>query len=736
MEASSPLIRKLRILGKKPVALWLRRNAGLLLTLMAFASAIATYVAITGSSNSPLSIKPQRTLTLMFINVGVLLLLVGIVALRIRGLWNALRIDKAGSKLQKRILVLFSVVTIVPTLVVSIFSAVFFNLGIQTWFNDRVQTAVENSLVVAEAYLAEHKENIRGDAIAMAADLNRIGSVAIRDPQEYNEAVAAQATLRLLTEAVVFQRGHIIAQGRFNFALAFERIEQEIIDRASHGEVVIMTTDEDTVRALIKLDSPIGAYLLVGRPIDSKVITHMQSTQGAVSEYNMLKSQLDKLQITFMVIFITLALLLLLAAIWYGMVFAARLTTPISNIVVAAERVRGGDFDARVEGSTSKDEIGTLSRAFNRMTEQLQAQRSELIDANRRLDERRRFSEAVLSGVSAGVIALDKQKHITLFNRSSSAILSAVDLPLSEGTHINELLPGISELLAQAEHRHGEQADSTLSLSNDGKSITLHVRVSVEELGDEIQGFIVTFDDITLLVAAQRNAAWADVARRVAHEIKNPLTPIQLAAERLKRKYLSYVTDDQENFTRYTDTIIKNVADIGRMVEEFVSFARMPVATLKDEDLSAIVKKSIFTSQVACPTIEYTLDMPDESVHLMCDERQMTQVMTNLLKNAAESIESRPEGAPPGKIHVALTTDAEKIELRIVDNGAGFPEGEVKKVLEPYVTTRSKGTGLGLSIVKKIVEDHKGRIVLENISEGGALVLLSFSPHCDINASV
>lgn len=716
---------------------WGKKNAALLLVLIALLCALFTYIVITGGP-TPLGIKPWRVQTLMFVNVSMLLLLVAVVALRIRALWNALRIDKAGTKLQKRILILFSVVTIVPTLVVSLFSAVFFSLGIQTWFNDRVQTAVENSLQVAEAYLGEHNKNIRGDAIAMAADLSRMSDLALSDPQEYNRGVATQAIIRQLTDAVVFYRGRIIAQSQFSFALAFERIEQEVFERAARGEVVMMTTDsdEDKVRALIKLDAPADSFLLVGRLIDNKVIEHMERTQGAVGEYNTLKSQLKRLQITFMIIFVTLALLLLLSATWYGMVFAARLTTPISNIVVAAERVRGGDFSARVEGKISKDEIGMLARAFNRMTEQLEAQRGELIDANRRLDERRRFSEAVLSGVSAGVIALDRAKKVTMFNRSCTSILSAVSYSVQEGDNINDILPGITELLIQAEQRRGEQVDSTVALSHEGKSITLHVRVTVEELGEEIEGFIVTFDDITLLVSAQRNAAWADVARRVAHEIKNPLTPISLAAERIKRKYSQFILEDQESFHKYIDTISKNVGDIGKMVEEFVSFARMPVPVFKEEDITSLVKKTLFTSQVACPTIEYQLEAPEKPVLLMCDERQITQVFTNLLKNAAESIESRPEGAGQGKISVSLRQTPEAIEISITDNGLGFPDGDTQKVLEPYVTTRSKGTGLGLSIVKKIVEDHKGKISLANIPEGGAIVLLSFSPHCDINASV
>ena len=715
----------------------LQRNIALLLVLAAVISVIATYIVITGGSNSPLGIKPKRVVNYLIIDITLLTLLVSVLAVRVYNLWKSLRIGSIGSQLQKRILILFSIVTITPTLIISIFAAVFFNLGIQTWFNDRVQTAVNESLAVAEAYLTEHKENIRGDAIAMAADLNQMAELASTNPVEFNRIVEEQSTLRLLTESAVLRGNRIIAQGQLSFALAFEHIPQEVFVRAAKGEVVIMTTEDDKVRAVIRLDNLSGAYLLVGRLIDNQVLSHMQHTQGAVNEYNNLRDHLEKLQLSFSLVFVTLTLLLLVSSIWYGMVFAARLTIPIASLVQAAERVRGGDFSARVVTADQKDEVATLSRAFNRMTEQLDAQRGELIDANRRLDERRRFSEAVLAGVSAGVIALDRDKNITLFSRSASSIMGNVDQQISPGTSIGEILPGIHELLLQAEHMPGEVAHNTLTINKNGKTISLHLRVTVEQFDSEIEGFIVTFDDITPLVAAQRNAAWADVARRVAHEIKNPLTPIQLAAERLKRKYLKFITEDQDTFVRYTDTISKHVGDIGKMVEEFVSFARMPTPKFSNEDLTGIIKKAVFSAQVGNPAIEYQLNVPDHEIVSYCDEGQMTQVFTNLLKNAAESIEARmtTNVDEKGRIGIDVSCNNGAVDIVIEDNGTGFPPGQIPQMMEPYVTTRSKGTGLGLSIVKKIVEDHKGRINLENTDSGGARVLLSFLQQCDINAA-
>ena len=515
---------------------WIGRNLVPLLTLAAFVSAIYTYVIITGQ-NEPLGLKPKKINFLVTLNLALLVALIGVVAMRVVKLWSAVRSGIAGSQLQRRIVVLFSLVAILPTIAVSIFSAMFFNLGIQTWFDDRVQTAVNESLAVAEAYLKEHQENIRGDVVAMANDLNQSAHLAFVNPAEFNQIVATQSTLRELAEAIVFQRDKILAQGRFSFALAFETVPQNVMERAGKGDVVIMAEkDSDKVRALVRLDALPDAYLMVGRLIDSKVLMHMQNAQGAVNAYGKLKTQLDQLQIIFSVVFVTLALLLLLSSIGYGMVFAANLTKPISGLVGAAERIRGGDYSARVQVPETKDEVGMLGRAFNRMTEQLQSQRTELIEANRRLDERRRFTEAVLSGVSAGVIALDRNKTINLYNRSSASILATVEQPIDAELNIESVLPGISELLVQAEHLQGDVVDTTLTLEKNNKILTLHVRVTVEKLGEEIEGFIVTFDDITMLVSAQRTAAWADVARRVAHEIKNPLTPIQLATERLKKK--------------------------------------------------------------------------------------------------------------------------------------------------------------------------------------------------------
>lgn len=719
----------------KNIRSFVAKNLLLILTIAAVASAGITYFMLVGQDDAG-GLKPKRVLTMLEVNATLLVVLILFIGRRVYGLWSSLRSESVGSRLQTRVVLLFSMVTILPTLVVSIFAALFFNIGVQTWFSDKVQTAVEESLAVAQAYLNEHKENMRGDAIAMAEDLNRAANLVISNPQEFNRLVVAQTALRLLTESVVIYRNRIIAQGKLSFALAFESISPDTMERLNNGEVIINTDDDDKIRAMVKLSALPDTYLIIGRLVDSKVLGHMDATQGAVTEYQALERQLSHLQFAFSVVFLSLALVLLLTAIWYGMVFASRLTRPISNLMQVADRVRGGDYGARVTADIQSDEMATLARTFNRMTEQLESQRGELIQANRQLDERRRFSEAVLSGVSAGVIALNAEKQITLTNRSSAAIFGKIDLQINAEKPIHELLPGIGELLAQAESLPGDVAQSTISLANNDKSLTLHVRVTAEKKDATLEGFIVTFDDITLLVAAQRNAAWADVARRVAHEIKNPLTPIQLSAERLKKKYLKFITEDADNYTRYLETITKHVGDIGKMVEEFVQFARMPTARFVTEDLASIVRKSVFSSQVAFPAIEVVSELPDAPVPFECDERQITQVLTNLIKNAAESIEARADQTQKGVIKISLGCRNQAIVLSVQDNGTGFPEQDAGKMLEPYVTTRSKGTGLGLAIVKKIVDDHNGLLFIENNSDCGAKVTLSFLQQCDINAAV
>lgn len=724
-----------RSLNRSHLTAYLLRTRTLiaLLALLAFAAAIACYISIT--RNAGLITRDNKTLALLII-LGVLsLVLAAVVLYRAIKLWGILKSGGAGSKLQTRLVKVFSIVTILPTVIVSVFSALFFNLGIQTWFDERVSTALEESVQVAQTYLKEHEYTIRGDAIAMAGDIDRALDNNVMTPELLNNIVNTQTALRSLSEAALFQSGHIIAQSQFSFSFAFEHIPAGDIELANHGEVVVKLEGQDKVRALIKLKSIYApdTYLLIGRLIDSKVVAHMDSADGSVQQYRRLKANITNEQIQFSIVFIALAILLLLAAMWYGMYFATRLLAPINNLVKAAERVRAGDFTVTVADGPKNDEIATLARAFNRMTSELEKQRRDLIEANRQLDTRRRFSEAVLSGVSAGIIALTRYKIVTLSNPVAANLLLLPQDTTLKGKIITDIIPEFSELLKEAEEKPDALTDNKITITRGDKSHVLHVRITVEKIMNAIDGYIVTFDDITELLVAQRRAAWSDVARRVAHEIKNPLTPILLSTERLRKKYLPQITADSENYLKYVDTITKHIGDISKIVEEFVTFARMPAPLLKSEDITSIIRKAVFSEQTTHTDITYDMQLPQTPVYILCDEQQISRVLLNTMKNAAEALETVPE--KKGVITIQCTSESGTCRIRIMDNGPGFPQDKMSRLLEPYVTTRAKGTGLGLAIVKKILDDHKAQLTLENIPGSGACVNLIFSIDSDKNVT-
>ncbi len=423
------------------------------------------------------------------------------------------------------------------------------------------------------------------------------------------------------------------------------------------------------------------------------------------------------------------AMLFLVAAVAIGIHFATQLAVPISRLATAAEQVRGGDLAARVPEGEKDDELASLSRAFNRMTYQIESQQRELREANRQLDERRRFTETVLTGVSAGVIGLDRVGRVNLPNRSASALLG-VDLEQSIGRDLAEVAPEMAILLDEAERRPDRLAQSQVQLARGNSTRTLLVRIAADHDERDTSGFVVTFDDITELLSAQRKAAWADIARRIAHEIKNPLTPIQLAAERLRRRYLKEIKQDPETFTICTDTIIRHVGDIGRMIDEFSAFARMPAPVLKPENLVEIVHRAVFLQRTAHRKIAFETRFPDHPVAVSCDARLVGQAVINIVKNAIEAIEARiaeREAGAPGRIRVSVSSGADQAAVIVEDNGKGLPHQDRERLTEPYVTTRAKGTGLGLAIVKKIMEDHGGELMLEDGEPEGARVRLVFA---------
>lgn len=704
----------------------------LVLIIAAIASGIATYGAITQSSN-PFGPDPRTVVRLVLTDLVLVLALMVIICRKLVKLWLERRRGSVGSHLQTRIVLMFSLVSVVPTIIVAVFSALFFNYGIQSWFDQRVTTALTESVAVAEAYLKEHKNLISADVWAMSAELNRNSRMYATNPHLYQQLLSKEARERYLADAVVFQSNKILAKTSLSFSLAFERLPMDALKKAAQGNVVVLTDDDDElVRALVKLDgfsSPYSVeqqdtFLLVGRFVDSKVIDHLEKTRGAATEYKRLQEGISDTQIKFSIVFVVVALLLLLVAAWVGIIFAVTIARPITEMVNATQRIKEGDFDVRVDEGPKQDEIGTLTRAFNRMTEQLGRQRDELITANHQIDARRHFIETVLAGVSAGVIALDSRKQMTVGNRSALKLLSVKSTDLYK-KNFAEIFPELTEMLEEAAHKPHKAVEGQVNITRDKKKLTLLVRIAAESLEDAVEGYIVTFDDISDLLSAQRRAAWSDVARRIAHEIKNPLTPIHLAAERLKRKYSKDVSD-QETFKKYVETIIRHVGSIGEMVEEFSSFARMPAPVFENYDLNTIVRDVVFSRQCLEHGIHYSLSLPEGVQEFYCDEGQIIRALTNLLKNAEEAFEAQTENPKEwATIHVSLSQDKDHYSIVIQDNGPGFPDHLIDRLTEPYVTTRNKGTGLGLAIVKKIIEDHNGTLRLEN-SDMGAKVSITF----------
>ncbi len=706
----------------------LARKAAIALTVLAVVLSFVTYFALTGWGGVKTDVR--TILILLNIDLALFLALGTIVARRLVQLWMERRRGAVGSRLHTRLVVLFSLIAVTPTIVIAVSSALFFSLGVQAWFSDRVRTALSESNAVAQAYLKEHRQSIRGDILAMAQDLARAAPVIAGDQTRFRRFVAQQAALRALSEASVLEsNGRIVARwSSYGFSIFDEPPSAAVLERARSGEPVLLTSESsDRIRAVVRIDRFVDLFLYVSRFVEPGVIAHIDRTKNAVQRYEELEGKRTEIEITFAMMFVLVALLLLAAAIWVGLSFATRLARPIGALVNAVERVRSGELDARVDETLASDEIGTLSRAFNRMTEQLSVQRSGLVEANRQLDNRRHFIETVLAGVSSGIIGLDRQGQIKLANRAATEFMNT-SLDSAMGKRLDRLMPEAGELLNRALKGPGQAVDGQIVVRRESLRQTLLVRISPDSKGPD-HDFVVTFDDITELLQAQRKAAWSDVARRIAHEIKNPLTPIQLAAERLRRKYGEEIRTDPESFVSCTDTIIRQVGDIGRLVDEFSSFARMPAPSIKQEDIAAICRDSMVLFKNAHRGIKVRRTFGDEPVTVLCDRQQIGQALINLLQNAVDAIEGKNPGSeeePTGNIEVSIEQDDGRITVSVADDGKGLPDDERDRLTEPYVTTREKGTGLGLAIVRKIMEDHGGDLALNDRVGGGAIVQLMF----------
>jgi len=695
----------------------------LILAVGSLALGIGTFALLSGGL--PIQLQPNIIVALVLSNVAVLLLLGAVLAGRITRVWAERRRGSAGSRLHVRLVLLFGGVAVVPCILVAVFACLFLDLGVQPWFHDRVRTALEESLQASRGYLEEHRNNIRADALGMANDLARAGRFLSADPDTFGQVLATQTLLRGLTEAVIYEpeTGKVIASAGMMEGLGADSPPPWANALATTGDVAVLNAGNGTrVRAVVMLNATPTLLLLIDRPVDPQILDHMARTEQAVAEYERLDQNRSGLQVTFVLIFALVALLVLCAAVLIGLVIANQIVRPVGQLILAAERVRSGDLDVRVTETETEDEVAGLSRAFNRMTGQLASQRSELMNAYTQIDERRRFTETVLSGVSAGVIGLDPEGLIELPNHAAGELLER-ELMAAIGSRLADVVPEFADLIALAQASPERACTAEVRIGPASRRRTLIVRIGADRTASRTSGFVVTFDDITELQSAQRKAAWADVARRIAHEIKNPLTPIQLSAERLKKRFAKEITSDPETFAQCADTIVRQVEDIGRMVDEFSAFARMPQPVIRPEDIGRIAREALVLQKSARPQIDWAVDIPPSGPVAPCDRRLLGQALTNLLQNAADAVAMR---AGAGRIGLQVTADTDSVHVSVADDGVGLPPTDRERLTEPYVTHKPKGTGLGLAIVKKIMEDHQGDITLEDRpGDPGATATLS-----------
>ncbi len=696
--------------------------------ILAVVSGCVTYALLTGL----VPYTPDRVglIAMLLINLTLVLSLAALIGWRLARLWATRRSGRAGARLHGRLVFWFSTIAVVPAILVAVFAAVTLNLGLDAMFSAPVKNALGNAVSVAQVYIKEHEASLLGD-------IRYIADAIQRDPRLFDEERQVRAGLLFAKLGTVTQqrglqasyildsKGHILGSTKRQ-SLKDPRPPTAADFAQARQGIVVDTPDNGTVTALVQLQSLNDAYLEVVRVVDPRVFGYYQRTKAAFSEYDRLDQNRSEVALVFALLYAVVSLVVLLAAIWSGLWAANRLVRPISGLIDAAGRVSEGDLDAQVRVERDDDELATLGIAFNRMTQQLSAQRADLVAAGRLIDIRRRFTETVLSGVSAGVIGIDHDGRITIINRAAARLLNASPEDL-ESSHYSEAVPELAPLILRAMSEPAGRAGGEVTIKRAGSPRSLSVQVTSER--DSAEGFVVTFDDITDLVGAQRTAAWADVARRIAHEIKNPLTPIQLSAERLQRKYANEITSDPEVFKQCTDTIVRQVGDIGRMVDEFSSFARMPAPVMRRENAQELLQQALFLQRVANPQITFSTDAPKEPVHFEGDGRLISQALTNVLKNAGEGIAARIAKGDdePGRITIALRPNGANFAFRVTDNGIGLPPEHKHRLTEPYVTTRAKGTGLGLAIVRKIMEDHGGDITLADVEgEGGAEVTLTF----------
>ncbi|MEL6571036.1 MAG: PAS domain-containing sensor histidine kinase [Pseudomonadota bacterium] len=700
---------------------WRRRQVQNALTLglvlMGPVLAALTYVVL-----GPLDQRAtSNTLRLvLFADLIYILIVAALVLRRVAQMIAARRAKSAGSQLHLRLTGVFALLALIPTVLVAIFAMLSINLGLESWFSERVRNVVSTSLSTARAYEFEHRNELTRDGLGLARYLNqqRQQNFFMRDAEVIQALRSVQAQIdRSLTEAfVIDSRGEIIARDEKSYRFDYEQpTEAQFALALEAGLTIIEDASNNEFRALIPLAAFLDRFLYVTRPVDGSVLLLLDETEETYALYDQLENERGRRLFEFGLMYLGFAVILILAAIWLGLWFAERLSKPIGRLVSASQRVGGGDLNVRVIEEEGEDEIAQLGTYFNQMTAQLKDQRDELIDTNVATERRRRLFDSVLSSVTSGVIGMDADGQLTFVNKSAQRLVT-VD-PDEPRVALTVAIPEFEPLYAQLRNGERNVVQDQVNLIRGGEQESLLVRMSPRRnQQDDLEGYVVAFDDVTDLVSAQRMAAWGDVARRIAHEIKNPLTPIQLSAERIKRKFTSKVGDESDRLEQMTDVIVRQTNDLRRIVDEFSKFARMPQPDLRENDLVKIVRDAVTLQEAGQPDVTIISSLPDAKVVADVDDTMISQALTNLIKNAGEAIETAVEKGMPvprPEIRITMMADEDKAEITIQDNGVGLPEDRAR-LFEPYVTTRDKGTGLGLPIVKKIIEEHGGTLSLSD----------------------
>ena len=699
---------------------------------LALLSAFLTFVVLTGLT--PISPTHEVVVTFLLINGATILLLLIIIAREVWQVVQARRRGRAAARLHVQIVSLFSVIAVLPAVLVSIVANVTIDRGLDRLFSVRTRAVIENSLIVANAYVYEHAQLIRGDIIGMANDVARARPLFDQDRQTFRNVLTSSAASRNLPGAMIIDKDrNILETAATGIRQDFQTPAPDFLRNVNEDEPQIAVfIEQNYVAAVIRLRAFDNSFLYVARLLDPRVVAQLRQTQDSVKEYAELESRRLGIQVAFALMFTVIALTVLMSSVLIGLNFANWLVAPIRRLMGAANLVSTGDLHVQVPVIKSEGDLANLGETFNKMTQELRTQRDDLVNASGLIDSRRRFIEAVLSSASAGIIGVDGEGNIAVLNRSAEKLIGHAESEIL-GKPLSEIVPELNELMATARSSAQRLLQGQIEIARGGAERQLSVRVSSEQTGQSNESYIITLDDITELVTAQRTSAWADVARRIAHEIKNPLTPIQLSAERIRRKFGKVIVEDRPVFDQCTDTIIRQVDDIRRMVDEFSKFARMPKPVIEGEDVADTVRQTVFLMRVGYPDIDIEVDIKQEPMHAKFDRRLISQGLTNIIKNATEAIAAVPPGEiERGHIDVIATRENDDIVIDIVDNGIGLPKESRARLLEPYVTTREKGTGLGLAIVGRVLEDHGGRIELNDASvlrpgARGAWVRMRFS---------